>query len=39
MIEVGDYLNCVLYLRNSCIAEYDRKERRRRDATKGILEF
>ena len=39
MIEVGEYLNCVLYLRNSCIAEYDRKERRRRDATKGILEF
>ena len=39
MIEVGEYLNCVLYLRNSCIAEYDRKERRRREATKGVLEF
>ena len=39
MIEVGDYLNCVLYLRNSCIADYDRKERNRREATRDVLEF
>ena len=39
MIEVGEYLNCVLYLRNSCISDYDRKERNRREATKGVLEF
>ena len=39
MIEVSEYLNCVLYLRNSCIAEYDRKEQRRREATKDVLEF
>ena len=39
MIEVSEYLNCVLYLRNSCISEYDSKEQRRRDATKDILDF
>ena len=39
MIEVTEYLNCVLYLRNSCIAEYDRKEQKRGDATKEVLEF
>ena len=39
MIEVSEYLNCVLYLRNSCIAEYDSKEQRRRNNTKDILEF
>ena len=39
MIEVGEYLNCVLYLKNSCISEYDEKEERRRDSTKNILEF
>ena len=39
MIEISEYLNCVLYLRNSCIAEYDAKERRRRDATKDVLDF
>ena len=39
MIEVSESLNCVLYLRNSCIAEYDCKEQRRREATKDILEF
>ena len=39
MIEVSEYLNCVLYLRNSCISDYDRKEQRRRDATKDVLEF
>ena len=39
MIEVSEYLNCVLYLRNSCITEYDRKEQRRREATKDVLEF
>ena len=39
MIEVSEYLNCVLYLKNSCISQYDAKEQRRRDATKGVLEF
>ncbi len=39
MIEVSEYLNCVLYLRNSCIADYDRKEQNRREATKDVLEF
>lgn len=39
MIEAGEYLNCVLYLKNSCIAEYDEKEERRRDSTNNILEF
>ena len=39
MIEVTEYHNCVLYLRNSCIAEYVRKEQKRGDATKEFLEF
>ena len=39
MIEVSEYLNCVLYLRNSCITEYDSKEQRRRNTTKDVLEF
>ena len=39
MIEISEYLNCVLYLKNSCIAEYDAKEQRRRDTTKDVLDF
>lgn len=39
MIEISEYLNCALYLRNRCIAEYDAKEQRRRDATKDVLDF
>ena len=39
MIEVSEYLNCVLYLKDSCITEYDAKEQRRRDTTKGVLKF
>ena len=39
MIEVSEYLNCVLYLKNSCISEYDAKEQRRREETKDVLSF
>ncbi len=39
MIEISEYLDCVLYLKNSCISEYDAKERRRRDNTKDVLDF
>jgi len=39
MIEISEYLDCVLYLKNSCISEYDSKERRRRDNTKDVLDF
>lgn len=39
MIEVSEYLNCVLYLKNSCISEYDAKEQRRREGTKDVLSF
>ena len=39
MIEVSEYLNCVLYLKDNCITEYDAKEQRRRDNTKGVLKF
>ena len=39
MIEISEYLNCVLYLKNSCISEYDSKERRRRENTKDVLDF
>ena len=39
MIEVSEYLNCVPYLKDSCITEYDAKEQRRRGTTKGALKF
>ena len=39
MIEISEYLDCVLYLKNSCIAEYDTKEQRRRQTTKDVLDF
>ena len=39
MIEVSEYLNCVLYLKDNCITEYDAKEQRRRDTTKEVLKF
>ena len=39
MIEISEYLDCVLYLKNSCISEYDAKEQRRRDKTKDVLSF
>jgi len=39
MIEVSEYLDCVLYLKNSCIDGYDAKEDARKIKTKDILEF
>ena len=39
MIEVSEYLNCVLYLKNSCIEEYDAKNKARKAKTKDVLEF
>ena len=43
MIEISEYLDCVLYLKNSCIAEYDAKaaaaannQRRPRFLNRGI---
>lgn len=39
MIEVSEYLDCILYLKDSCIDGYDAKEDARRAKTKDILEF
>ena len=39
LLEATNYLNCVMVVRDSCIAEYDAKEERRRENTGSILEL
>ena len=39
MIEVSEYLNCVLYVKDVCINEYEAKNKARKTKTKDILEF
>lgn len=39
LIEITDYLNCVMVEKGSCLAEFEAKEERRRDNTRGVLEF
>lgn len=39
MIEVSEYLNCVLYLKDTCIDEFDAKNKARKAKTKDVLEF
>ena len=34
VIEVSDYLECVMVKKDSCVAEFDAKEQRRRDSSK-----
>jgi len=37
LVEITDYLNCVMVAKDSCLAEYDAKEKRRRSNTKDTL--
>lgn len=39
MIEVSQYLNCVLYLKDICIDEYDAKNKARKAKTQDVLQF
>ena len=39
MIEVSEYLNCVLYVKDACIDEYEAKNKARKAKTKDVLEF
>ena len=39
MIEVSEYLNCVLYAKDACITSYDAKNKARKEKTKSVLEF
>jgi curli biogenesis system outer membrane secretion channel CsgG len=39
LVEITDYLSCVMVERNGCEAEYDAKESRRRDKTRESLDL
>ncbi len=39
LISASDYVNCVLVVRGSCLAEFDAQERKRRSKTLGVLNF
>lgn len=39
LIEITDYLECAMVRQGSCLAEYEAKEQRRRERTRGKLRF
>ncbi|TAE61652.1 MAG: penicillin-binding protein activator LpoB [Nostocales cyanobacterium] len=39
LIEITNYLSCVMVEKGSCVAEYEQKEQRRRENTQKILEL
>lgn len=39
LVEITDYLSCVMVQQNSCVNEYDAKESRRREKTRGALDL
>ena len=39
LISASDYVNCVLVVRGSCLAEFEAQERKRRSKTLGVLNF
>ena len=39
MIESSQYLNCVLYLKDACVAEYKAKDEKRKESTKGTIDM
>lgn len=39
LIEIVDYLECVMVKNDSCVAEYDAKERKRRDSAKDAIKL
>ena len=39
MVEVSEYLDCVLYLKDECVDEYAAKDASRKESTKGTLDL
>lgn len=39
LIEIVDYLECAMVKQDSCMAEFDAKERKRRDSAKGAIKL
>jgi curli biogenesis system outer membrane secretion channel CsgG len=39
LVEITDYLSCVMVQQDNCINEYDAKESRRREKTRGALDL
>jgi len=39
MVEVAQYLDCVLYKKDECVSEYKAKDEKRKESTKGTLEM
>lgn len=39
VIETAEYLECAMVIKDSCLAEYDAKERRRRDSAKDAIKL
>ena len=39
LISASDYVNCVLVLRDGCLAEFEASDKRRRQNTLNILKF
>ena len=39
VIEVSDYLECAMVTKGSCMAEFDAKEKRRRDSAKDAIDL
>jgi curli biogenesis system outer membrane secretion channel CsgG len=39
LMEIVDYLECAMVMKDSCMAEFDAKERKRRDSAKGSIKL
>ncbi|MCB1552458.1 MAG: CsgG/HfaB family protein [Xanthomonadales bacterium] len=39
LVEITDYLECAMVKQNSCMADYDAKEAKRRDSSRGALKL
>ena len=39
VIEIVDYLQCAMVVRDACLATYDAKEQRRIETTRGAVEI
>ena len=39
MVEVAQYLDCVLYAKDECVDEYEAKDEARKESTKDALEM
>jgi curli biogenesis system outer membrane secretion channel CsgG len=39
LIEATDYLSCVMVEKNSCLAKFDEKDKKRREGTRGVLDL